>query len=193
MEYIHNFKINPLLIVNGDWNRPFDKEQYFTKYISEWQTIFNDKFIKVFQDHIKVVMVFNKPTNWNESSKGNSVHVDEGGIICAMNVVLPTTDNLSLMQWFKTDISQEELLIGSNSNYAARWNTNKRWTSDQFKLIHEDYVDNRVTLVRVDIPHKVVISQSARVCISIRLKEKFNDWKIATRYVNELFQEFHHI
>ena len=191
MEYIHDFKIEPLSIVSQEWKRPFDSEQYFTKYVQEWQQIFTPDFLRVFENHIKVVMVFNKPTNWNVTSKGNSVHVDEGGIICAMNVVLPTTDNLSVMEWFETDIDHNELLIGSNSNYAARWNGDNAWTQDQFRLIHQSHIDNKSALVRVDIPHRVVVSQSARVCISVRFKEKFTVWKDAVSYVQSLFQELH--
>lgn len=189
MEYIHDFKIEPLSIVSQEWKRPFETEQYFTKYVPEWQQIFTSDFLRVFKDHIKVVMVFNKPTDWNVTSKGNSVHVDEGGIICAMNVVLPTTDNLSVMEWFETDIDHNELLIGSNSNYAARWNGDNAWTQDQFRLIHQSHVDNKSTLVRVDIPHRVAVSRSARVCISVRFKEKFTVWKDAVSYVQSLFQE----
>lgn len=189
MEYIHDFKIKPSLLVSSSWQRPFKKEQYFTKYVSNWQSIFNDNFLKIFKDHIKMVMVFNKPADWNETSKGNSVHVDEGGIICAMNIVLPTTDNLSVMEWFDTDIDHQELLIGSASDYAARWNGNNAWTQDQFELIHQSYVDNKSTLVRVDVPHRVVVSQSARVCISVRFKEKFTVWDDAVNYVESLFQE----
>lgn len=189
MEYIHDFKIEPLSIVSREWKRPFETEQYFTKYVPEWQQIFTSDFLRVFEEHIKVVMVFNKPTDWNVTSKGNSVHVDEGGIICAMNVVLPTTDNLSVMEWFETDIDHNELLIGSNSNYAARWNGDNSWKQDQFRLIHQSHVDNKSTLVRVDIPHRVAVSQSARVCISVRFKEKFKVWKDAVGYVQSLFQE----
>jgi hypothetical protein len=192
MEYIHNFKIDPLTIVSNNWKRPFDKEQYFTKYIPEWQSIFTQDFLDVFKDHIKVAMVFNKPTNWNETSKGNSVHVDEGDIICAMNIVLPTTDNLSLMEWFHTDIDHKELLIGSNSNYAARWNGENAWTQKRFQLLHQSHVDNTSTLVRVDVPHRVVVSRGARVCISVRFKEKFTVWSDAVTYVESLFQELHH-
>ncbi len=189
MEYIHDFKIEPLSIVSQEWKRPFETEQYFTKYVPEWQQIFTPDFLRVFEEHVKVVMVFNKPTDWNVTSKGNSVHVDEGGIICAMNVVLPTTDNLSIMEWFETDIDHNDLLIGSNSNYAARWNGDNAWTQDQFRLIHQSHVDNKSTLVRVDIPHRVVVSRSARVCISVRFKEKFTVWKDAVGYVQSLFQE----
>jgi len=192
MEYIHDFKINPLSIVSQEWKRPFETEQYFTKYVPEWQQIFTHEFLRVFEDHIKVVMVFNKPTDWNETSKGNSVHVDEGGIICAMNVVLPTTDNLSVMEWFDTDIDHNDLLIGSNSNYKARWNGDNAWTQDQFRLIYQSHVDNKSTLVRVDVPHRVVVSRGARVCISIRFKEKFSVWKDAVDYVQSLSQELRH-
>ena len=192
MEYIHDFKINPMSIVSQEWKRPFDTEQYFTKYVPEWQQIFTSDFLRVFEDHIKVVMVFNKPTDWNETSKGNSVHVDEGGIICAMNVVLPTNDNLSIMEWFDTDIDHDDLLIGSNSNYKARWNGENAWTQDQFLLIHQSHVDNKCALVRVDVPHRVVVSRGARVCISVRFKEKFIVWKDAVGYVQSLFRELHH-
>jgi len=192
MEYIHNFKIDPLTIVSNNWKRPFDKEQYFTKYIPEWQSIFTQDFLDVFEDHIKIAMVFNKPKNWNETSKGNSVHVDEGEIICAMNIVLPTTDNLSLMEWFHTDIDHKELLIGSNSNYADRWNGVNAWTQNRFQLLHQSHIDNASTLVRVDVPHRVVVSQGARVCISVRFKEKFTVWSDAVTYVESLFQELRH-
>ena len=192
MEYIHDFKIKPSLLVSNSWQRPFKKEQYFTKYVSSWQSIFNDNFLEIFKDHIKMVMVFNKPADWNETSKGNSVHVDEGGIICAMNIVLPTADNLSVMEWFDTDIDHKELLIGSASDYAARWNGDNAWTQDQFQLIHQSYVDDKSTLVRVDIPHRVVVSRSARVCISVRFKEKFTMWNDAVTYVDSLFRKLHH-
>lgn len=192
MEYLHDLKIEPLTIINRQWNRPFKTEEYFTKYVAEWQQIFTSDFLRVFKDHIKLVMVFNKPTNWNVSSKGNSIHVDEGNIICAMNLVLPTTDNLSIMEWFETDIEHNDLLIGSNSNYKARWNGENAWTHDQFRLIHQSYVDNKSTLVRVDIPHRVVVSQSARVCISVRFKEKFSVWKDAVDYVQSLSRELRH-
>lgn len=189
MEYVHDFKIDPLSLVNKDWNRPFSQEEYMTRYIKDWKSIFNKKTVDIFEESIQRVMVFNKPEDWNETSKGNSVHVDDGEIICAMNVVLPTADNMSVMEWFHTDINHSDLVIGSGSDYAARWNGENAWTQEQFKLIHQCHVDNKVTLVRVDIPHRVVVSQSARVCISVRFKEKFTMWNEAVDHVESLFQE----
>lgn len=189
MEYIHDFKVEPTSIISKEWKRPFQTEEYFTKYVQDWRQIFTLDFLRVFESHIIKVMVFNKPANWNVTSRGNSVHVDDGGIICAMNVVLPTSDNMAVMEWFDTEINHEELVIGSGSNYAARWNGDNAWTQDQFRLIHSTHVDNKTALVRVDVPHRVVVSQSARVCVSVRFKEKFTVWRDAVSYVQSLFRE----
>ena len=188
MEYIHDFKINPQDLINEDWPRPFNKEEYVTKYVKEWQSIFKKDVVDIFEPHVQKVMVFNKPKNWNESSKGNSVHIDEGGITCALNIVLPTQDNKATMQWFDTDVPKEELLIGSHSNYAKRWNE-ESWSKDRFRLIHEEFIDNKVCLVRVDIPHKIVVSQSARVCVSVRFRNILSmDWRDAISYVDKLLK-----
>ena len=90
-------------------------DQNLTKYVKEWQSIFKKDVVDIFEPHVQKVMVFNKPKNWNESSKGNSVHIDEGGITCALNIVLPTQDNKATMQWFDTDVPKEELLIGDGT------------------------------------------------------------------------------
>jgi len=186
LEYIHDFKINPYDLISSDWIRPFDKEEYMTKYVKDWRSIFNEETVDKFEPHVQKVMIFNKPKDWNESSKGNSVHIDEGGITCALNIVLPTENNSSIMQWYETDIPSEELLIGSQSNYAKRWNE-ESWNQDRFQLIHEEFIDNKVCLVRVDIPHKIVVCQSARVCISVRFRNILSmEWNDAIGYVDKL-------
>ena len=190
MEYIHDFKLDPFEFISTEWQRPFEPEQYMTSYIRDWQSIFNDRTVRAFEKQKTQVMVFNKPSDWNVTSKGNSVHIDENGIMCALNIVLPTDDNMSTMQWFDTDISREDLMIGSNSNYSKRW-TQESWKPEEFRLVHEEFIDNSVCLVNTDVPHKVVVSQSARVCVSVRFRDIMRlRWKDAlfecTRIIDDI-------
>ena len=50
------------------------------------------------------------------------------------------------------------------------------YKKEELNLVHEECIDNVVSIVRTDIPHRIAIGNNFRTCISFRFKNDFSCW-----------------
>lgn len=150
----------------------------------EWVNFFEDKFInRIERFHpITRLMVFNTP-----SYHTNPVaHVDVPNRSHALNVVftstLPETENQSYMEWFKI------------VKHFPKYTTNNEaktefipYSESELELIERGCIDFSLSVVRVDIPHRIKIGKGYRTCFSFRVKDEFTSWEEALSFYREMF------
>lgn len=98
--------------------------------------------------------------------------------VFAMNWVIDCED--SEMLWYKTSDETKELKITEETKTGY-----ESWDSRTLEQIDSVAITNKLTLVRVDVPHRTVSTRSKRWCISVRVKNaELTTWRSAV----DLFQ-----
>jgi len=84
----------------------------------------------------------------------------------------------SLMRWYKMPYIDVPIKISPSG---ARYT---EYSIDDLELIEEtDLKENKLTLVRTDIPHTIYVKNAPRICISIRLKPKIHQsWESTVNF-----------
>jgi hypothetical protein len=169
----YNFKLKFSVdeIINDNWQRPHPG-YFFVKNYNErndWVEILNNDFLEILNSAhpITRVMVFNKPRSW----VNQDAHIDPG-ILYALNIVQSVKNSNAKMQWFNLINSDKKNVSYSDSNTPY-----VNYTKDELDLAHEECIDNTVSIVRTDIPHRIEIGNSFRTCISFRFKKNFSCWE----------------
>lgn len=169
----YNFKLKFSVndVINNNWLRPHPG-MFFVKNYDEhtdWEQILNTDFLETVNSihPIVRVMVFNKPRSWTNQD----AHIDPG-ILYALNIVQSVNNSDAKMQWFNLINSANKAVSYSDSNTPY-----VNYTADELDLVHEDCIDNTVSIVRTDIPHRISIGNYFRTCISFRFKQDFNFWE----------------
>lgn len=142
--------------------------------------IFNKLWIEYASDTLKVsikpALVFYRPANYIE----DVAHIDMDGSKFGLNWVIGGLG--SQMSWFenKTDPMIVRYTEGTKLPYKSK------------KIIDLEEIDrhvilpNNLTLVRVDIPHCIMMGSESRWCVSIRPNFKDTTWEGCTNYIREL-------
>lgn len=177
-QYAFKLKFSINEIINSSWSSHYN-DQFFVKNYdlpSEWKQILNHNFLDLLESTLPIarVMIFNKPKNWVMKD----AHIDPG-VLFALNVVLNDSD--AKMQWFKPIILDKKEVSYSKSN-TPYLNYNEK----ELILVHEDCVDNSVSIVRTDVPHRIKIGTSSRTCVSFRFKYNFKSWNEVYNFYNSL-------
>jgi hypothetical protein len=112
-------------------------------------------------------MVFNKPKYWTNQD----AHIDPG-ILYALNIVRAEINSNAKMQWFELINKDDKKISYSTSNTPY-----VNYTTEELNLVHEECIDNTASIVRTDIPHRILIGNTSRTCISFRFKKDFSCWE----------------
>jgi hypothetical protein len=114
-----------------------------------------------------------------------TAHIDGSNIkkpICAINWVI-TNDDDSKMVWYNTP----DMIDSSIKNYGATYHDIDITGLD---IIDEVTIGNRMTLVRVDIPHNIKMGNNCRFVISIRFNiNSVLSWNHAVDYFAGLISD----
>lgn len=165
-------------IINTSWNQPFNDQFFVKNYdsLEEWQTIINHNFLNLLESHLPIarLMVFNKPNNW----KVKDAHIDPG-VLFALNIIIG--DSGAEMQWFRPIVLKEKTIEYSVSNTPFL-----NYQEKELILIHKRCVDNKVSIVKTDIPHRIKIGNSSRTCFSFRFRHSFKTWDEVYTYYKDL-------
>jgi hypothetical protein len=169
-QYSFRLKFSVDEIINPDWKNPAGDEFFVKNYDSpnEWKTIITPKFLDLLDSTLPIVrlMVFNKPKSWTFED----AHVDPG-ILYALNVVQTVKNSNAKMQWFDV-IGQPFREISYSSSDTLYVN----YKQENLNLVHEELLDNTVSIVQTNVPHRIKIGTSSRTCISFRFRNKFKSW-----------------
>jgi hypothetical protein len=108
-----------------------------------------------------------------------AIHIDNSIQSYAINYVWGESN--SIMRWYQTN----DNAIGKPGKTTAGTNYTK-YDSDQVFLIEEiEIPKNKLTLVRIDIPHQVInYSAHPRYCLSIRFHTKLK-WNDVVKHINK--------
>lgn len=167
-QYVFKLKFSVDKIINPNWKKPFFEYFFVKNYDTrpEWEEIINPNFLDLLETTMPIarLMVFNKPKNWSTTD----AHIDPG-VLFALNIV-PNVSNAK-MQWFKAISSEKKEISYSKANTPYL-----NYQEKELALIHEASIDNRISIVRTDVPHRIKIGNSSRTCISFRFKCNFKSW-----------------
>lgn len=176
--YSFKLKFNVNELLNPNWDKPFATDFFVKNYDTypEWENIINVDFLKLLNDAHPIVriMVFNKPANWCPLD----AHIDPGTLF-AFNIVL--TECEAKMQWVETNGSIQQELSYSKSNTPYL-----NYEGKDLTLVHEECIDNIVSIVRTDIPHRIKVGNSTRTCISLRFKNNLKTWDEVYKFYKSL-------
>lgn len=177
----YNLKIDTKLAFRNTWSPPPLDRESDVKDNANWiwdfpgDVIFSNEWLELlskFDLTVKKAMVFYKPANFIN----RWAHIDTIGInapdetvIFAMNWVISglTGD----MFWY--DIPSGERIV--------RWTTSHRpylaWPVSALTKIDHCAINDKLTLVRTDIPHAITVKDESRWCVSVRLHYLENSWQ----------------
>jgi hypothetical protein len=170
-QYNFKLKFSVDTVINDNWQRPHPGMFFVKNYDerSDWEQILNDDFLETLDSihPIVRVMVFNKPRSWTNQD----AHIDPG-ILDALTITQSVKNSNAKMQWFNliNSANREVSYSDSNTPYV-------NYTIEELDLVHEDCIDNTVSIVRTDIPHRIAIGNNFRTCISFRFKKNFTCWE----------------
>lgn len=159
-----------------------NKHDLITIKDSKWKEFFTDKFVSAIEQILPLerVQIFTKPSFWNYKN----AHIDYGKIY-ALNVVYvhtAKTSEPSVMEWFNIinqSCNKETSLSMANTPYLD-------YRENEIKLVETQCLDNKLSLVRVDIPHRITTRFNHRTCFSFRFIDKFKSWEEAKQYFIDL-------
>lgn len=148
----------------------------------KWTEFFTNDFVAFIESILPLerVQIFTKPNFWNFKN----AHIDSGKIY-ALNVVYVHTGKISkpsYMEWFDIvhqSSKKETLLTMANTPYLD-------YKENEIQLIETQCLDNKLSLVRVDIPHRVITGFNHRTCFSFRFIDKFKSWEEVKQYFIDL-------
>jgi hypothetical protein len=175
-------KLNSNNIVDPNWK--FEtKLHYVIKYDKVPVT---DEFIKYLKQFDLVyannMMFYRAPNSHPFGSNTLTSHVDldHKNNLCspALNYIIGGKN--SYMNWFKMPSENYEVkFTPANTAYCSFHN-------NELEKIDEGELGEELTLVRVDIPHNVIVNSEARLCISIRFQPiEYRKWEDVVDFFNE--------
>lgn len=180
-----NFKIENY--VNFNWQPPFKANNFFVKNYDtygEWIEILDRKFVDEINSLLPIsrLMLFNKPFPWIS----NNCHIDPD-VLFALNLVKTqaASDQKSYMEWFrlKNRVDREPVYSKGNTPYID-------YRPDEVELVHRECLDNLVSIVRTDIPHRIKVSAAPRTCFSLRFSPRVLIEKQLTTW-QDVYEFFH--
>jgi hypothetical protein len=152
------------------------------KYSKIATDFFTDEWIKYVNSvgiSIVSVMIFYRSPNDGIGEAHSDIYFDSCGTMgyrsVAINWAIGGGD--SAMEWYKQPEHLGKLKHTLAKTQCLSWSTDNLVKIDQVTI-----GKSTPTLVRVDLPHRVVIGSEPRIGISIRPMDQ-NNWKKATHYL----------
>lgn len=151
------------------------------KYSKMATDFFTDEWIKYVNNigiSIVSTMIFYRAANDEIGEAHSDIYFDSSGNMgyrsVAINWAIGGSD--STMEWYKQPEHSGELKHTLTKTQCLCWSTNNLVKIDQVTI-----GKSTPTLVRVDLPHRVVTGSEPRIGISIRPMIQ-NNWKKTTQY-----------
>jgi len=175
-------KLSAKDLLNSSWNFKatipyeikFDQVPITNKFI---------EYLKQFDlDYANTMMFYRSPGSNPFGSNPLTSHIDldHNNELCspALNYVIGGEN--SVMNWFKMpDEKYQVKFTPANTAYCS-------FKNNELEKIDQAELGQDLTLVRVDIPHNVLIGKEARLCISIRFKPIcYRRWEDVVNFFNE--------
>lgn len=161
-------------VINSQWNFPTPNNSSGN---GVWRLNIRDivdaEWLKYIEKlNIPIVnhaMLFYRPSNFNT----NFAHIDikVGSVDCdisGLNFVVGGED--SDMIWYELPKKEKKIL------YTVAETPYINWPIDELKEIDKTRIQSNLTLVRVDVPHAIIMGEKPRWAISIRLKGNIKTW-----------------
>ena len=102
----------------------------------------------------------------------NVAHIDlkkEEPFIAGFNWVIGGKD--SSMSWYKTPEGDKEIkYTPANTGYYE-------WPVEELDLVDRCHITDKLTMVRVDVPHSIEVYEEGRFCVSARIIDIGKTWE----------------
>jgi hypothetical protein len=153
------------------WTYRYDSlSEIFT---NEWLEYMISKNLEI----SSALLFYRLPNVLSQEAHTDMPMISGNGLSCPINWVIGK--DTSDMIWYKLpkeyDHSKYQL-SSSNNKYAT-------FSISQLIEIERRIIGNTPTLVRVDVPHMILLGQEPRWAISARTKVKFNSWEKTIEYM----------
>lgn len=142
------------------------------------ESIFNIEWLRKIEElGLKIIqtLVFYKPANYISTTAHIDAKSDDAPIF-GFNIIIGGND--SVMVWYDTPITNYKKLFTD---------TNLSYTPIPIDVLTE--IDrltlntSLITMVRVNIPHAIIMGNDPRWCISLRTDYEFETWEDAVNYM----------
>lgn len=154
---------NDCIKQEGIWKKPL--EEIFSK---EWISYLKDLPLPLWKN---VLLFYRRPHYY--AHRG---HVDVQDTSCGLNWIIGGKD--SEMIWYEMPKHDRQIKTSIAGTPYLSWPVSEMKEIERHKLSN-----NKLTLVRVDIPHAIVVRNDDRWCISVRtLGKEFNSWDTTVDY-----------
>jgi hypothetical protein len=171
-----NFNVNSLLAGNTSPARIWD-------YIGDKKyELFNDSWLKYMESigvPIAGALIFWRDSNYQHPTAHIDVAPNEcTGLSAAINWCI--SEDKAEMVWYELPKNiGDDNQTSVDSNYME-------WNTTELVEVNRRIIGNKPTLVRVDIPHNVIMNDVPRVLITARTMEVFQDWEDVKTYFKTL-------
>jgi hypothetical protein len=146
-------------------------------YSTEWL-----EYMQSLDLPVVATLVFWREANYQHSE----IHIDaphRPGTDSGLSLNWCIGPDTSAMSWYKTpDIPGTKSLTQVGSNYYY-------WPADIGEEIDRHIIGSVPTLVRVDIPHNVIMGPEPRLCVSCRINFKIKNWEQAVAKMEKFIKE----
>lgn len=170
----------PIKLESIDWPTSEEKNKIWRVTPAEFLHPILISYFDTIQLPISGVMMF-----WRSSGYSNThAHIDfrstdpDSIVYCGINYVVGGIG--SEMVWYEAP---------NKSMVSALTEARTNFTSERIDHLIEKSrgcIGNELTLVRTDLPHAIMMKTEPRLCISIRLQERFSSWESAVHKFTNL-------
>ncbi len=171
--YFKEIKIPVSKILTTESKNYHGKDWFST--LDFYYKVFQKEFIDKLNSYDKImgVRIFKRQARNQINFAHFDAYLDDNSkILYALNIVVPCPDP-GIMEWY----SYKNNFIHKENNIPL----------EELKLEETHVISNYPTIVRTDIPHRVVCGSSDRMCYSIRFsRDKFKNW-------NEVYEFYQNI
>jgi len=155
----------------------FERTHFDVWSFKNAEEIFNSEWISYIDQlglSISETMVFYRPAD----SEDSDAHIDgyAGSYkTFAINWVIGGYN--SEMSWYNLPLNENKQEYTTAKTPYISWPIEQLTKIDQYKIV------NIPTLVRVDLPHSIVVNDEPRLCISFRTHRFRNNWNTIINYL----------
>lgn len=187
-KYFLVLNVNKTDVINPSWVMPYTKILW--KDAEYLKTVLTPDFFNKLNSVAPVsgAMIFNKINNQNPWEAHTDVYIQDGEARLytqALNIVFDqSTDIKGTMKWYSNKNPSDTLDVKFTP-------LNTPITVQPIsELIFEEEtcIDEKVTLVRTDVPHIIVSGNNFRTCVSIRFKKNY-EWETIVQILDQAFNQ----
>jgi hypothetical protein len=157
----------PNNVNNGVWR--LENEIVFDK---DWLNCIKELDISL----SKYAMVFYRPANFNTNYAHIDINVDDTtkSTVLGLNWIIGGED--SEMVWYELPNDNKNL------SYTVANTPYVNWKMGELKEVDRCRIHSKLTLVRVDVPHGIIMRNSPRWAFSLRLSGNKKNWDEAVSF-----------